>query len=230
MKKEDVIRLDVEKKDIIEAISLAKEKRFSDNLRRRTDIVSFDSKVRGYLGEIAIRKWFVSQGITDFKSNMLGESCDIDLTIFYNNSSFSCEVKTSKIPEFTKGEIDNIIRECDIKIIKRYDNVMVDRDIYIQIYYNLFTKAHDAELEQKFSQTEVGETATAEEIYNTYNYERYLTGVFFYAWDNKENIERRLNSLLPNQRTYTISKRTFFVCKLKDSLAPIDIVNYIKTH
>lgn len=230
MKFNDIIKLNIEKGDVIEAIEKAKRHQFLDNLRRRSPIVAFDSKVRGYLGEIAIKKWLIDHGVTDFRTRGLDEhSCDVDLDIILNNTDISCEIKTSKIPD-SIGTLEKVVNSCDIKIIKRNDFIMADRDVYIQIYYNLLTKVHDKVLIYRYSETGVGADSNAELIYETYSYWRYLDNTFFVAWDHKSNIEDRLLSLPEDKRTYSISMRTFYSCPIRCSCEPDQIIEYIKNY
>ena len=54
----DIIKLQVSKEDVLEAIQKAKWHSFIDNLRDRHINIQFDSKLRGYIGEIALKNWF----------------------------------------------------------------------------------------------------------------------------------------------------------------------------
>ena len=51
----EIIKLNLTKNDVIAAITKAKEQIFIDNLRDRHVNVQFDSKLRGYIGEIALK-------------------------------------------------------------------------------------------------------------------------------------------------------------------------------
>jgi len=54
----EILNINLTKEDVIQAITKAKEEIFIDNLRDRHINVQFDSKLRGYIGEIALKKWF----------------------------------------------------------------------------------------------------------------------------------------------------------------------------
>ena len=49
----EIVKLNLTKDDVIAAIAKSKEHNFIDNLRDRHINVQFDSKLRGYIGEIA---------------------------------------------------------------------------------------------------------------------------------------------------------------------------------
>ncbi len=55
MKYQDILKLELIKDDVVAAIARAKEHNFIDNLRDRHNNVQFDSKLLGYIGEIALK-------------------------------------------------------------------------------------------------------------------------------------------------------------------------------
>lgn len=226
----DVIQLEIEESDIYEAIGKAKNHVFIDNLRTRHPIVSFDSKVRGYLGEIALKKWLMTHNITNFRSNNIQNTytCDIDLAIIQEGRTINCEIKTSKIPHGANGSLEQVIDMCDIKIIKRNNTneVIIDNDVYLQIYYLLPTQEHDNFLISTYDNTGVDSSFSVRQIYNTYDYFEYLDKTYFVAWDERNNIINKLNRMPVRERTYTISMRTFHSCKLYSALKPIDLIDF----
>ncbi len=236
MNTNDIILLNVSREDVLGAINKAKRHHFIDNLRNRHIIVSFDSKVRGYLGEIAIKKWLVENGINRFRSNNINDNmyaCDIDLEVLSGlNRRYTCEIKTSKIPDYTRNDMQKVINDCDIKIIKRDpgDNINIDRDIYIQIYYGLLTRKHDNFLISRYNERKINISSDANTIYETYEYKRYIDNIYFVAWEEKNNITRRLQNMSIANRVYTIGKRTFYTCKLRDSIEPIALIDFLKNN
>ena len=54
MKYYDIIKLNISKDDVVAVIIKAKEQDFIENLRERHVKIQFDSKVRGYIGEISL--------------------------------------------------------------------------------------------------------------------------------------------------------------------------------
>lgn len=231
----DIILLNISREDVLEAIRKAKTHHFIDNLRNRHIIVSFDSKVRGYLGEIAIEKWLVDKGINRFRTNTMDDNmyaCDVDLEIITDSNRFNCEIKTSKTPDYTHNNLQRVIDDCDIKIIKRQqgDNICIDRDIYIQIYYHFPTREHDSFLINRYNESGVNIFADVDDIYETYGYERYLNNTYFVAWEERNNITQRLQSMNYADRVYQISKRTFYTCKLRDSIEPLRLIDFINNN
>ena len=231
----DIITLNIDEENVLEAIRKAQCHYFVDNLRKRHIIVAFDSKVRGYLGEIAIKKWLSDGGINRFYSNKMADDmyCDIDLEIISAlGHRYTCEIKTSKIPDYTHNSMQRVINDCDIKIIKRNpDNtIYIDRDIYIQIYYGLLTRAHDNFLISRYNESKITINSPADEIYRTYEYWRYINNIYFVAWEERNNITRRLQNMRIDKRTYSIGFRTFYTCKLRDSIAPIVLINFLNNN
>lgn len=231
----DIILLNVSREDVLEAIRKAKNHNFIDNLRNRHIIVSFDSKVRGYLGEIAIEKWLVNNGIDRFCTNAMEDNmyaCDIDLEIISGSNRYNCEIKTSKTPDYTHNNMQRVINDCDIKIIKRRqgNNIDIDRDIYIQIYYRFPTQEHDRFLINRYEQSGINISSNDDAIYETYEYERYLNNIYFVAWEERNNITQRLQNMSLADRVYTIGMRTFYTCKLRDSIEPIRLIDFINNN
>ena len=74
-------RLKIAKDDIIDAFAKAKEQTFIDNLRDRHVNVQFDSKLRGYIGEIALKKWFLENNIKINTTNYFEEDIGIDISL-----------------------------------------------------------------------------------------------------------------------------------------------------
>ena len=137
MKQNDIIKVEIDKRDLEQAILHAKNSNFIDNLRERDRFVAFDSKIRGFLGEIAIVKLLINSGLRINNINKLEEGENEDVDIFISNkhcSNIKIEVKTSLFPDKWKT-LDELIENADIKIIKReksfYD---IKADVYVQIY------------------------------------------------------------------------------------------------
>jgi hypothetical protein len=80
---QDFINVKLTKDEVLSCLKKAKENTFLDNLRYRHPNVQFDCKVRGYVGELAIKKWFESNSIeieaTDYLAD--GDSIDIDFKV-----------------------------------------------------------------------------------------------------------------------------------------------------
>lgn len=225
----DVIKLEVTKEDIIECIKKTQSIMFIDNLRIRHPNVKFDCKLRGYIGELAIKKWFKKNNIHIERTNHIadGENIDIDFIV----SGTNIELKTSLIPD-NDIDIKGVIERRDIKLIRRNNQSIEELrgDIHMQIYYQQKTKAKDKWLEE---QKNIDLTSKdAEYLYESLKAKCYLTTTFFVAWIDKEEIIKRINSLPENRRTWSFvnSKRDYWVCPLKDSNKPTDLINYFKSH
>ena len=130
----DVINLSLTKDEILECLCKTQKMNFLDNLRKRHPNVQFDCKLRGYIGEIAIKKWFSSNGIeieaTDYLPD--GDSIDIDFIIAHTN----IELKTSLIPD-RDGDLEGVLDNRDIKLIRRNGQSIEELkgDVHMQIYY-----------------------------------------------------------------------------------------------
>ena len=66
-----ILKISITEEEVKNAIVLSQSSLFRDNLRSRHPNVSFDSKIRGYVGEIGLKKWFTQNNITILISNML---------------------------------------------------------------------------------------------------------------------------------------------------------------
>lgn len=224
---EDVIQLELSKEEIISCIDKTKQHEFIDNLRNRHKNVQFDCKLRGYIGELAIAKWFAKNSITLSTTNYLedGDNIDIDFLVKGKN----IELKTSLIPDID-GNLATAIAKRDIKLIKRgYETIEQLRgDIHMQIYFSHKTKERDNWLK---SQEINLYNNDYEYLYNKFQADQYLDTTFFVAWIDKPSLVRQINSLPTNQRywSFSNSQRVFWNCKLRISRKPIELISYINS-
>ena len=233
----DVILLDITKQDILDSIAKAhKNKNFIDNLRDREGILKFDCKVRGYVGEIGIKKFLKKYGIaysdgavpTTFTS-------DVDLKIDGVLKTYTAEIKTSLIPErWSNNGTEVFVRNCinggDIKIFRAYDTQQpndLDRDIYIQIYFREVKDSREAFLSQLISKHPDILDWDNETIYECLNYHSLIENTFFVAWIDKPRLVERLNKMPANNRTWTSDKRVFWKCKIAYSQPPSKIILFV---
>ena len=146
----DFLKVNICYEDLEQALVLSLEKSFMDNLRRRNPFVQLDSKVRGYLGEFAIRKIIERSGNlsilkTDFVSSDSFEDKDIVIKNNYSDDII-LEIKTSLLPDVWRS-LDALLQYADIKIIKReYSYRDIRADFHIQIYFHFFRKERDTYL------------------------------------------------------------------------------------
>lgn len=221
---EDIINLQLSKEEIIECIRKTQSVVFLDNLRKRHPNVQFDCKLRGYIGELAIKKWFLDNGIeieaTDYLPD--GDSIDIDFIVAGSN----IELKTSLIPDVDIN-IEGVLDKRDIKLIRRNGQSIEELkgDIHMQIYYQQKTKAKDKWL----SEQEVDlYSSDMDYLYSSLKAYAYLSTTFFVAWIDKNTIVERINSLPVYKRCWSFPKslREFWVCPLKSSNKPRELINY----
>lgn len=224
---DDIVNLQLTKEDIIECIKKTQSIKFVDNLRERHPNVRFDCKLRGYIGELAIKKWFKNNNINIERTNYItdGDNIDIDFIV----SGTNIELKTSLIPD-KDVNIEGVIEKRDIKLIRRNNQSIEELrgDIHMQIYYQQKTKAKDKWLEQQDIDLNSNNT---DYLYESLKARCYLTTTFFIAWIDKKEIIKRINSLPENKRTWSFlnSKKEFWICPLKYSHKPSDLIKYFKT-
>lgn len=222
----DVINLSLTKDEILECLCKTQKMNFLDNLRKRHPNVQFDCKLRGYIGEIAIKKWFSSNGIeieaTDYLPD--GDSIDIDFIIAHTN----IELKTSLIPD-RDGDLEGVLDNRDIKLIRRNGQSIEELkgDVHMQIYYQQKTKQKDEWLSMQDIDLK---SPNIEYLYKALRADAYLKTTFFVAWIDKQTIIKFIHSLPLAQRCWSFpgSMRQFWRCPLKESRKPNEIIDYFK--
>lgn len=222
----DIVNIHLTKLEIMDCIKKTVSVQFLDNLRHRHPNIQFDCKLRGYVGELAIKKWFEANDIkitaTDYLED--GDSIDIDFIISEKN----IELKTSLIPD---GDItmQEVINNRDIKLIRRGEQKIEDLrgDIHMQVYYNQRTKAKDNWLREQQIDLSIKDY---EYLYNSFLAKAYLNTTFFVAWIDKPTLVNYINQLPNNQRCWSFkgSQRFFWKCPIKYSRQPIELIEYLK--
>lgn len=218
--------MDLTSNEIIEAVRHARRETFIDNLRERNEFVALDSKIRGYMGEIYLKKLFLLNNIRvsniNHKENRFGTDIDIEI-ITIGGKSLKVECKTSLVPDYYKT-IQGCISKCDIKIIQREnDFVNIPIDIHIQIYFDELTNKRDAKLSQipghigDYSDEQIIELLRLKE----------LDG-FFVAWIDRKSLNRYLSSFREyKDRIWSFGYRKFWKCPLSLSYAPKELIQYL---
>ncbi len=223
---QDVIKISLSKEEILSCIQRTIGVEFLDNLRNRHPNIQFDCKLRGYVGEYAIKKWFLENGITIEATDYLedGDNIDIDFLVVGKN----IELKTSLIPD-SDNDLNTVIANRDIKLIRRgYQTIEELRgDIHMQIYYKQHTKAKDTWLKSQHINLS---SLDLDYLYRSFRADAYLNTTFFVAWIDKPTLIKMINSMPFSQRCWSFrgSKRQFWRCPLKDSKRPVDLINYLK--
>lgn len=224
----DIIRIELEKEEILLAVNRAKNHNFKDNLRYRHPNVSFDSKLRGYIGEIAVKKWLNSYGIIVSTENYVEDGCFIDIDLLYRGKTktLDLELKTSLIPDADEN-LENVIKNRDIKLIRRGNNCIEElkSDVHIQIFFKQLSVKKDKWLKQ----FEINiEEISAEEIYSCFAADRYRTDTYLCAWIDKETLCSQIASKKLSDQKWNFGMREFWTCKLsKDAKKPVELIEFL---
>lgn len=238
---DDIIKLEVDEKIIKESIKKAIENNFIDNLRCRHPNVQLDCKIRGYIGEMAIKKFFKKNNIffdkTDYLTDEMG---NIDIDLLYKNK-YSLEIKTSLVPDnFVNNEdkpldrIKKCIDNFDIKLIKRSNKIEdIKADIHIQIYYADLRRSKDEYLSNL--DINVGNIGLknidnnmdiVNLIYERFRAYSYIERSYFVGWIDKTTLINNITK--KKNKTWKFGYREFWKCKLKnEAKKPKDIIAYL---
>ena len=106
----DTIQLEITEAEIISIIKKIVSIDFIDNLRSRNSNVRFDCLLRGYIGELALRKWFNRAGIEFAKSDYMvdEDNIDIDLLFKQNGIKKKIEIKSDHTVSDDHGKKGNV--------------------------------------------------------------------------------------------------------------------------
>lgn len=222
MKNQDILKLDLTVDDVIAAIAKAKEYNFIDNLRDRHINVQFDSKVRGYLGEIALKKWLFDNGIEITTTNYFEE--DIGMDVDFEYKGLDLELKTSLIPDADKT-LQNVFDKRDIKLIRRTRKIEeLKSDIHIQIYYDQRTNKKDQWLQEQDIDLNSNDL---EYLYEAFLAKAYITKTYLVCWIDKAALIERMKKLKGYEKSWRHARRRFWAFKLKDCNTPVSLIKYL---
>lgn len=217
-----ILKISITEEEVKNAIVLSQSSLFRDNLRSRHPNVSFDSKIRGYVGEIGLKKWFTQNNITILTQNYIDDGLSIDIDFEYKGKDI--ELKTSLIPDIDENLL-TVFNRRDIKIIKREPEIeKLKGDIHIQIYFEHQTKKKDSWLRSQIIDLE---STNIDYLYNSILGKSYLEKTFLFSWIDKETLIKRINSIPIHKRTWSFAMRNFWVCPLKDSFSPQELITYL---
>jgi len=220
-----IVKILITKEEVIEAIKKAKEQNFIDNLRYRHPNVSFDSKLRGYIGEIGLKKWFIENNIDIVVQNYIDDGLSIDIDFQYKN--LDIELKTSLIPDID-GDLETAFNKRDIKLINRGGTIEdLKGDIHIQIFYQHQTKKKDLWLKDQVIDLSSDDT---EYLYNAFLGRGYLERTFLFCWIDRPTIIKRIKALPEHRRTWGFAQRRFWVCPLRNSFPPSELITYLNDY
>ncbi len=225
----DLVKLPVTPADIRRALQQTLQQKFIDNLRHRSLAVQLDCKIRGYLGEIALRNWFAAQDIHFAHSNTLPDGVNIDIDLAYRGKTrlHNLEIKTSLVPDNYR-DLAGCLKKCDIKLIRRGTATVeqLSGDMHLQIFYDFQRKKCD-----NWLKTVECDWQNAEEIYEKLWLKRYLNRTYFAGWIDKPTLQRQINALPENRRMWSFpqSQRSFWYCNLERSARkPREIAAYLQ--
>ncbi len=223
------VQIAVSEAQILKAIELSKQQLFIDNLRNRAINVAFDSKVRGYVGEIALKEWFNQNGIDFSLTNHFDRKSSMDVDFLYqgNKQMYEIELKTSLVPDQDRT-IEEAICQRDLKLIKRGNQPIaaLKSDIHIQLMYNQRRAAKDLWLEQ---QAEITKKTTLEEIYDQLACYRYLTDAYLIGWIDKPTLIQQIEQKPTKRQTWKYGQREFWTCSLKSEIKPMQsLITFLK--
>ncbi len=223
MQYKDILKIKLTKEEIIQAIAKAKEQDFIDNLRERHVNVQFDSKLRGYIGEIALKKWFNENGIEITTTNYFEEDNGIDIDFEYKG--LDLELKTSLIPDADKT-LQNVINKRDIKLIRRTRKIEdLKSDVHIQIIFDQLTNKKDQWLQEQSIDLLSDDL---EYLYESFLGKSYLTKTHLVGWISKDALIERIKPLKGYEKSWRFGKRRFWICRLKDCFSPAALIDYLK--
>ena len=206
----DIVKLNITKDDII------------DNLRDRHVNVQFDSKLRGYIGDIALKKWCLENNIKITTTNYFEEDIGIDVDFEYKE--LDLELKTSLIPD-TDKTLQNVFNKRDIKLIRRTRKIEeLKSDIHIQIYYDQLTNKKDQWLQEQEIDINLDDH---EFLYDAFLAKEFITKIYLTGWIDKDTLIERMNKLKGYEKSWRHAHCRFWVCKLRDCFPPMSLIKYL---
>lgn len=207
---------------VLQKISISKR----DNLRHRHPNIQFDCLLRGYIGEYAMSKWLNSFDVILDKTNYLEDGEQIDVDFLYKGKNL--ELKTSLVPD-VDGTLEQAISKRDIKLIIRGSAKVEELkgDAHLQIIFNQRRLAKDRWL----SEQEINlQSKDVNYLYEALGARKYINTVYFVAWIDKVTLIKSINNLPKVDQTWSFSQsdRSFWICKIKNSNSPAELIAYLK--
>ena len=225
----EIVHIALSKEEILSALNTALQQNFIDNLRNRHPNVALDSKLRGYVGELAFKKWaqsydikFKNSNIKDYSSGM-----DIDFVFDTGTKKLDIELKTSLIPDVDQDLIEMMNRR-DIKLIRRKNKPIdsLDGDIHVQIAFKQLRLRKDDWLKKQT----IDFKSNVEAIYQQLAAYRYETDTFLVGWIDKPTLIKQVREKPQHLRKWKYGMREFWCCNLeRDSKEPLSLIDYLKT-
>lgn len=231
------VNIPLNKQEILKCLQKAIQKNFIDNLRHRHPNVALDSRLRGYVGELAFRKWMLTHGISFSNSNLRDESSGMDIDFVYTTSSkqLELELKTSLLPD-ADATIPCTMKRRDIKLIKRGNQKIegLKSDIHVQIIFKQLRIRKDEWLKKRKVISMSSSTSeidiTLENIYQELAAFRYETDTYLVGWIDKTTLVKQIQNKPITQQTWKYGMRVFWTCNIaKEAKKPMKLVDYLNT-
>lgn len=223
-----IVHIPLTKEEILSALKTALQEHYIDNLRDRHPNVALDSKLRGYVGELAFKKWatsheieFKASNIKDFSSGM-----DIDFKFEAGSKKLNIELKTSLIPDVDQ-DLQEMTKRRDIKLIRRKNRTIeeLDGDIHVQIVFKQLRLRKDDWLKKQT----IRFNSKTEEVYAQLAAFRYETDTFLMGWIDKPSLVKQINEKNHYLRKWKYGLREFWCCNLeRDAKKPNDLIDYLR--
>lgn len=225
-----IVHIHLTKHEILSALEKALSQNFIDNLRNRHPNVALDSKLRGYVGELAFKKWAKAHGIEFKESNIKDYSSGMDIDFVYEDDSkkLDIELKTSLIPDVDQDLMEMMNRR-DIKLIRRQGKSIeeLDADIHVQIVFKQLRLRKDDWLKKQTIDFE----SKIEEIYTQIAAYRYEIDTFLMGWIDKPTLVRLVNEKPQHLQKWKYGMREFWCCNMeKDAKEPAILINFLKAN
>lgn len=222
-----ILHIPLEKAEIVSALELALSQNFIDNLRNRHPLVALDSKLRGYIGELAFQKWAKTNGI-EFQDSNVKDSIsgmDIDFIYIHNGKRINIELKTSLIPDVDQ-DLQEMMHRRDIKLIRR-NNATIEElagDVHVQLIFKQLRLRKDDWLKKQA----VNLDEPVEEIYHKIAAYRYQSDCFLAGWVDKTTLIEQVNQKAKHLKVWKYGKRAFWICNLeREAKTPHQLINYL---
>jgi hypothetical protein len=243
-----IVHIPLTKEEILPALEKALQQNFIDNLRNRHPNVALDSKLRGYVGELAFKKWAKFHEIEFKQSNIKDCSSGMDIDFVFETSSkkVDIELKTSLIPDVDQ-DLKEMVRRRDVKLIRRQEKTIeqLDADLHVQLVFKQLRMRKDDWLKKQaidlssFSGTNSAELVeeledrkmNLEKIYKQLAAYRYKTDTFLMGWIDKPALIKQIHEKPQHLQKWKYGMREFWCCNLRDDAKkPLTLIEYLKTN
>jgi hypothetical protein len=230
------VNIPLTKKEVLGCLEQALQQNFIDNLRHRHPNVALDSKLRGYVGELAFRKWMNQNGVEFSNSNIPDKSSGMDIDFIFETPTkeLEIELKTSMLPD-SDETIACAMQRRDIKLIKRGNQGIEDlkSDIHVQIIFKQLRIRKDEWLKKrntiKTIYTIESKKNELENAFQELAAFRYETDTFLVGWIDKLTLIKQIRNKPKRIQKWKYGMREFWTCNLtKEAKRPIELVEYLK--